>query len=223
MPRRLRHSLQGTVFHVMNRAVRRTVLFEVVEDYDAFLAVIKEGLSRYKVKVIAYEVMSNHWHFVVICDRIEEVSNWLHWVTGTHAIRWNLAHGTRGTGAVYQGRFTAVPVQTETSLYRVCRYVERNALRKGLVEKAELWRWGSLFAMCENCHPIPLTRWPILRPTNWIEIVNQPENQAELDDLRKLLRRNQPIGDPAWQKAVAPFIGLSMRAPGRPKKDPRPL
>lgn len=223
MPRRLRHSLQGTVFHVMNRAVRRTVLFEIVEDYNAFLAVIREGLSRYKVKVVSYEVMPNHWHFVISCDRIEEVSNWLHWVGTTHAIRWNLAHGTRGTGAVYQSRFTAVPVQTETSLYRVCRYVERNALRKGLVEKAELWRWGSLFAMCENCHAIPLARWPVLRPPNWIEIVNEVENQAELDDLRKLLRRNQPIGDPAWQTAVAPFIGLSMRPPGRPKKDPRPL
>lgn len=223
MPRRLRHGLQGTAFHVMNRAVRRTVLFEVTQDYEAFLEVVGEGLRKYKVKVIAYQVMPNHWHFVVICDRIEEVSNWLHWVTGTHAIRWNLAHGTRGTGAVYQSRFKAVPLQRERSLVRVCRYVERNALRKGLVPAAELWQWGSLFAVCENCYPIPLSRWPILRPVNWIEIVNRPENEAELEALRKTIRRNQPIGDAQWQKAVAPFIGLSMRPIGRPKKDPRPL
>lgn len=223
MPRRLRHSLQGTAFHVMNRAVRRTILFKTAADYDAFLAVVREGLSRYKVKVIAYEVMPNHWHFVVICDRIEEVSNWLHWVTGTHAIRWNLAHRTRGTGAVYHSRFKAVPVQRETSLIRVCRYVERNALRKGLVGSAEAWEWGSLYAHCQNSHPIPLSKWPILRPVNWIEFVNRAENQAELEDLRRLLKRNQPIGDPAWQEAVAPFIGLSMKPIGRPKKDPRPL
>jgi putative transposase len=207
----------------MNRAVRRTILFEHQQDYEAFLAVVRQGLVKFKVKTISYEVMPNHWHFVVICDRIEEVSSWLHWVTGTHAIRWNLAHGTRGTGAVYGGRFTAIPVQKETSLVRVCRYVERNALRKGLVHKAELWQWGSLYAMCKNSHPIPLTRWPILRPVNWVEIVNSPENAAELDALRKLIKRNQPIGDPDWQKAVAPFIGLSMRPIGRPKKDPRPL
>ncbi len=223
MPRRLRHSLQGTVFHVMNRAVRRTILFENRLDYQAFFAVVREGLAKYKIRVIAYEVMPNHWHFVVICDRIEEVSNWLHWVTGTHAIRWNLAHGTSGTGAVYHTRFKAVPVQKETSLIRVCRYVERNALRKGLVPAAELWPWGSLYAVCQNCHPIPLSKWPILRPGNWIEIVNRAENQAELEALRKLIKRNQPIGDPDWQKAVAPFIGLSMRPIGRPKKDPRPL
>jgi putative transposase len=222
MPRRLRHGLQGTAFHVMNRAVRKTILFKTVQDYEAFLAVVRESLADFKIKIISWEVMPNHWHFVVICDRIEEVSNWLHWMTGTHAIRWNLAHGTRGTGAVYQSRFKAVPIQREASLIRVCRYVERNALRKGLVTAAEQWRWGSLFAVCQNCHPIPLEKWPILRPVNWIEIVNCPENQAELDALREVIRRNQPIGDPDWQKAVAPFIGLSMRAIGRPKKDPRP-
>jgi REP element-mobilizing transposase RayT len=72
MPRRLRHGLQGTAFHVMNRAVRRTVLFEIARDYDAFLNVVGEGLWKFKVKVVAYQVMPNHWHFVVICDRIEE-------------------------------------------------------------------------------------------------------------------------------------------------------
>ena len=96
MPRRLRHGLQGTVFHVMNRAVRRTILFEHQQDYEAFLAVVREGLARFKIKVIAYEVMPDHWHFVVICDRVEEVSNWLHWMTGTHAIRWNLPLGHAG-------------------------------------------------------------------------------------------------------------------------------
>lgn len=223
MPRRLRHGLQGTVFHVMNRAVRQTTLFEKDADYDAFLKVTAEGLARFKVKVIAFEVMPNHWHFVVICDRIEEVSNWLHWVTATHALRWNLARGTRGRGAVYQSRFKAVPVQRETSLIRVCRYVERNALRSGLVRSAESWRWGSLYAVCQNCHTIPLAHWPILRPTNWIEIVNQPDDQVDIEALRTTLSRNQPIGDVKWQEAVAPFIGLSMKKVGRPKKIPDPF
>jgi putative transposase len=204
----------------MNRAVRKTVLFKSVADYKAFIRVVREALHRYEVKVISYQVMPNHWHFVIICDRIEEVSNWLHWITGTHAIRWNLAHECRGTGAVYQSRFKAVPVQTESSLLRVCRYVERNALRAGLVSRAELWTWGSLCADGENCYSIPLGRWPILRPQNWIEIVNGPEGELELIALRKTIRRNQPIGDPVWQKAVAPFIGLSMRPVGRPKKVP---
>ena len=217
MPRRCRRTLPGVVFHVMNRAVRRTVLFENDNDYQAFIKVICESLRKFKVGIISYSVMPNHWHFVVICGRIADVSDWAHWFEGTHANRWNGAHRTRGLGAVYQGRFKAVPVQTGASLIRLCRYVERNPLRKGLVESAEAWVYSSLHAHCNNCEPIPLERWPLPRPDNWVEIVNGPESEAELADLRRMLRKNYPIGDAAWQAAVAPFLGISLRNSGRPR------
>jgi len=214
MPRRLRRGLQGAVFHVMNRAVRRTILFETDADYNAFVRVVCEALLRFKVKIISYSLMPNHWHLVVICERIAELSRFMHWLEGTHANRWNGAHGTRGRGAVYQGRFKAVPVQKNGSVLRVCRYVERNALRKGLVARAEAWRWSSLAAYCKRCDDIPLERWPIPRPVNWIEFVNTPETQVELDALRDALRRNHPIGTRAWTEAVSPFMGLTLRRRG---------
>jgi len=218
MPRRLRRSLQGAAFHVMNRAVRRTLLFEHGGDYDSFIAVVLESLGRFKVRVIAFQVMPNHWHFVVTCDWIEEISTWMHWLAGTHANRWNGAHGTRGSGAVYQGRFKAVPIQHGNSLIRVCRYVERNALRKGLVKTAEEWEWSSLYSVRNSCDLIPLSAWPIPKPANWLEIVNGTDVPHELDQFRMCISRNQPIGNPEWQHAVAPFAGLSMRGRGRKKR-----
>ena len=47
--------------------------------------------------------------------------------------------GTTGCGAVYQSRFKAVPVHTETYFYRVLRYIERNAARADLCERADDW------------------------------------------------------------------------------------
>jgi putative transposase len=201
----------------MNRAVRQTTLFETNADYEAFVAVVREAHDQFATQILSYCLMPNHWHFVVTCERIQAISRWMHWVSGTHANRWNGAHGCRGRGAVYQGRFKAVPVQTEHSLARVCRYVERNPLRKNLVTTAEAWPWSSL-SVSKNRNIIPVEPWPILRPENWIEIVNTPDNEAELADVRHALRRNQPIGDPKWQEAVAPFVGLTMRAARRPRK-----
>lgn len=214
MPRRLRFGLQGAAFHVMNRAVRRTILFEQDRDYDAFVTVLLESLARFAVQIISFQLMPNHWHFVVLCDWIEEISNWMHWLAGTHANRWNGAHGCRGSGAVYQGRFKAIPIQHGNSLIRVCRYVERNALRKGLVDAAENWDWSSLHSVRNNRDLIPLAEWPILRPENWLEIVNSEDIPHELDEFRQCIRRNHPIGEPEWQHAVAPFAGLSMRSKG---------
>lgn len=198
MPRRLRRSLQGAVFHVMNRAVRGTALFSTRTDYRAFIAVACQSLARGKIRVLAYCVMPNHWHFVVICDRIADVSTWMHWLSCTHANRWNGAHGTRGRGAVYQGRFKAVPVQKDRSLAKVCRYVERNALRGGLVAAAEKWTWSSLAIDCKDCDRIPVDGWPFPKPSNWCEIVNRPDRPKELTALRSAIRRNRPIGTRRW-------------------------
>lgn len=222
MPRRLRHTLQGTVFHVLNRGARRATLFHNECDYLAFLDVVREGLPRFNVKVIAYCLMPNHWHFVIQCERVAELSRMMHWVTGTHAQRWNVFHGTRGTGSVYQGRFSALPVETERYFIRLCRYVERNPLRAGLVAKAEDWKWSSLSPPRRNCSPFPLQPWPIPRPLNWSEIVNRPDTGDELKKIQEMMRRGLPIGSSRWQQAVAPFCGLSIKPIGRPRKDPRP-
>jgi putative transposase len=93
MPGRRRRSLQGAVFHVMNRAVRRTVLFETPDDYNAFVRLVCEALTRFKINVIAFCLMPNHWHFVMICQQLEELSRCMHWLESTHANRWNGAHG----------------------------------------------------------------------------------------------------------------------------------
>jgi putative transposase len=220
MPRRPRSCLDGIAFHVMNRAVRGTQLFRTTRDFGSFAEIVSTGLVRSKnrVRIISYEVMSNHWHLGITCDRIADLTKFMHWIEGTHASRWAGAHKARGKGYVYQGRYKAVPVQTSTSLIRVCRYIERNALRRNLVRSAEDWAWGSLYARCNNCHPIPLSPWPILQPENWVELVNAPQTEAELEDLRRRVKRDQPIGDPEWARTVAPIFGLSMRPVGRPKR-----
>jgi putative transposase len=46
---------------------------------------------------------------------------------------------------LYQGRYKSFAVEADDHLFILGRYVERNALRAGLVERAELWPWGSLW------------------------------------------------------------------------------
>lgn len=98
MPRRNRHELEGVAFHVMNRAVRGTMLFLNERDFNSFAAIFRDGFDRYGIKVISYQVMDNHWHFVVICDRIADLSKMMHWAEGKHANNWAGAHRARGRG-----------------------------------------------------------------------------------------------------------------------------
>jgi REP element-mobilizing transposase RayT len=47
---------------------------------------------------------------------------------------------------LYQGRFKSFPVQDDGHFLTVCRYVEANALRAAMVERAEDWPYGGLSA-----------------------------------------------------------------------------
>ena len=69
----------------------------------------------------------------------------MNWLTLTHTQRWHTHRQTVGTGHLYQGRFKSFVVHTDEHLLTVGRYVERNGLRAGLVERAEAWRWSSLW------------------------------------------------------------------------------
>src|SRR5512142_646354 len=108
MPRRSPSGSGGLVFHVFNRVVRNTSLFEHPPDYRAFERVLKEAAARFKMPLLAYAVMRTHWHLVVWPTRDGQLSACLHWLTMTHARRWIASRGEPGRGALYQGRFRAV-------------------------------------------------------------------------------------------------------------------
>jgi putative transposase len=146
----------------------------------------------------------------------------MRWLTVTHTQRWHAAHQTSGTGPLYQGRFKSFPVQDDEHLLTVCRYVERNGLRANLCDRAEAWRWGSLWQRGREQATVTLDEWPIPFPRQWQDFVNGAQTEAELQALRRSVARGTPFGDPDWQQRTARTLGLesTLRSPGRPKKQP---
>jgi hypothetical protein len=67
MPRSRRFSPGGMVFHVLNRGVGRRVLFTKDEEFLAFERVVEESLRTRRMRLYAYCLLPNHWHFVVYC------------------------------------------------------------------------------------------------------------------------------------------------------------
>jgi putative transposase len=214
------------VYHALNRAVARLPLFHKDGDYQAFERIVAEGLQEHPTCLLAYALMPNHWHFVLSPGQDGELTAFLRWVTHTHSMRWHTHYHTQGTGHLYQGRFKSFPVCADDHLYTLVRYVERNALRAGLVPRAEDWRWGSLWRRLhpEARPPLGLHPWPVPVPESWVDYVNQPQTQAELEALRRSVARGQRYGPTAWQHQTAVRLGLefTFRSRGRPKKRPQP-
>jgi putative transposase len=210
------------VYHALNRAVARLPLFEKEGDYEAFERVVREALAKHPIRVLAYCLMPNHWHFVLWPQRDGELTAFLRWLTHTHTQRWHAHYHTAGTGHLYQGRFKAFPVQEDDHLLTVLRYVERNPLRAGLVRRAESWRWSSLShrGAPSTAMPVVLHPCPVPMPSDWLEWVSRPQSEAELIALRQSVARNRPLGSEGWTERTAKRLQLAytLRPRGRPKK-----
>lgn len=226
MPRRARAIVGGYAYHVLNRANGRLRLFKKEADYRAFEGVLAEARQRVPLRILGYVVMPNHWHFVVWPKRGDDraVSEFFRWLTVTHTQRWHAHHHTAGTGHLYQGRFKSFPVAADDHLLTLLRYVERNPLRAALVDRAEDWRWGSLYRRVRGtpeersllCEP------PVRLGRSWVARVNRPQTEAELAAVRRSVVRGQPLGDDAWRTKTARRLGLehTFRPRGRPRKQP---
>jgi putative transposase len=210
------------VFHALNRGVGRMKIFSTDRDYQAFEETMEETLRLYAMRIVAYCLMPNHWHFVLWPENDGDLSAFLQRLTNTHTQRWQRAKRKVGYGHLYQGRFKSFPVETDEHFYTVVRYVERNALRANLVERAEAWRWGSLWRRVNDVSSPLLSPWPLPELRNWIEIVNQPQTEAELAAIRRCIQRGCPYGHGDWIERTAKILGLesTLRPRGRPRIKP---
>jgi putative transposase len=209
------------VFHVLNRANGRRTIFESDADYRAFEKVIRRTTEFIPMRILSYCVMPNHWHFVLWPFADGDLAAFVHRLTTTHVRRRHLHRHTVGHGHLYQGTFKSFPVQGDEHLLTVCRYVERNALRAGLVQRAEDWEWGSLHATQNPTEVKPaLSGWPLSRPPDWTDLVNRPLTEAELQSVRLSVSRGRPFGSGDWQQRVARELGLeaTLRPRGRPRR-----
>ena len=222
MPRINRIDVGDVIYHVINRANARLQIFHKDEDYKLFEKVLEEAKEKFGMRVLAYQVMPNHWHLVLYPKHDGDLQKFMGWLSMTHTQRWHSQHRSIGSGHLYQGRYKSFPIQTNSYLLQLFRYVERNALRARLVKKAEDWRWSSLNRREKGSieQKKLLSKWPIDMPGDYIKLVNEPQTNTEVESLRYSVNKGKPYGNDGWVRGMIDKfnLGATLRNPGRPNK-----
>ena len=101
-------------------------------------------MSDHNIPVHAYVFMGNRIHLLVTPPQRQLLSRAMRHLGQCYVRAFNLKH--RRTGTLWQGRFKACPVDSETYLMTAYRYIELNPVRAAMVEHPELHPWSSIHA-----------------------------------------------------------------------------
>ncbi len=229
MPRQPRLDLAGVPQHIVQRGNDRQPCFFEDIDRIRYLDELREVAGRLDCAIHAYVLMTNHVHLLATPSAIGQIATLMQSLGRRYVSYVNLRH--HRTGTLWEGRYKACLVDSETYLLRCYRYIEMNPVRARMVAAAEDYPWSS--HRC-NAHGSPdrlvrphptyqqLGRDDAERCLHYRALFDQPTGPDELDAIRLNLQRQHALGSERFRAAIE--AQLNRRAGpakiGRPRKQP---
>ena len=213
MSRPLRLEFEGALYHITARGDRREPIFEDDADRHILIHILGQGMDRFEASVFAYCLMNNHYHFVLQTRRAN-LSRLMRHINGVYTQAYNRRHCK--SGHVFQGRFKAILVDRDAYFLEVCRYVDLNPVRAGLVLLPQRWAWSSYRAhIGESDVPVWLDSGTLHRqiaphapqrdgPTKYAQFVAEGSNAKLWDDA---LTAQIYLGGPSFVQQMQHKIG----------------
>ena len=223
MPRTARVVLEGYPHHITQRGNYRQKVFESPKDMDIYLGFVKEYAEEFDLKVLAYCLMSNHVHLIVIPKDKESISH----VFNRAHFRYSQYNNKRKKikGHLWQGRFYSCLIEdSESYLKQAIRYVERNPVRAKMVKKSWDWKWSSAGEHAgkytSGLKIIKIGEYTGITERQWKKVLEEEDKKEFVGEIRKITNSGRAMGDPGFIAKMENRLEVLLRVlpVGRPRK-----
>jgi putative transposase len=221
MPRQSRIVIPNVPHHITQRGNYRQNVFEEDSDYEQYCSWLKEYTEEYDLDILAYCLMSNHVHFIVVPCNEDSLARAFNTIHMRYSQYMNRKHNVGGH--LWQGRFFSCFMDDE-HVYRAIRYVERNPVRAKIVKQAWEYRWSSArihTGSDETDSLIPVdSSYLDMRKSKWKRYLRAEDHQM-CDEMRLKTARGLGIGCEKFIKKLERKLKRSLQClnPGRPRKE----
>jgi len=225
MPRRPRMYLPDIPAHVVQRGNNRNACFYCADDYKFYLDRLGRALKRYRVKLHAYVLMTNHVHLLMTPEDEIGISQVMSLLGQQYVYYVNRRY--RRTGTLWEGRHKASLVQSDAYLLSCYRYIELNPNRAGMVDSPEDHPWSSyrhhawdadnpLIADHELYKQLGENEYK--RQFAYRELFRTEIRDRDIHIIRHASQFNYPLGNDRFKSAIETALQrpIGHAKPGRP-------
>ena len=199
MPRRIRLFIRGGIYHVYNRVTRGEHVFDDAWASRLWVNAVREELQIHDLTLLAWCLMTNHYHLVI---KTGELPLWR--AMGRLQARVAREHNRRRgvKGSLWQSRYKARLVRTNTDLKNLVAYVHLNPVRADIVDDPGDFELSGHRAMVGVCEPV------LLNLTEALLTYDQDPTSSILIYLERLQSKtvegwkNTPIKNLPWWRSA---------------------
>jgi putative transposase len=222
MPRIARIVAVGLPHHITQRGNYGQNVFLDDNDRRQYLSWIQEYSDKYGVSILAYCLMRNHVHFIVIPGKEDSLARAFNTAHMRYSQYFN--EKMQVAGHLWKGRFYSC-VLDERHLVAAARYIERNPVRANMVNRPWEWKWSTALVHVgeEEKSLIRLSNlFEIMNMScvSWKEYIDLKEDPGFLSDIRKYTLTGRPLGEIEFVEELEKRFNRRLFAlpRGRPKE-----
>ena len=131
----------GSYYHLYTRGAHKASLFREHDNYVYVLHQVKKVIGEQNLTVIAYCLLSNHYHILVRQNGDAAAGLLAQYVFNAYSKAYNTRYEHSGT--LFEGPFRAIKVDSQNYLLHLCRYIHANPVRHGIVTELEEWPYSN--------------------------------------------------------------------------------
>jgi len=201
MARQPRLDLPGIPQHVVQRGNNRLPCFLDDADRRRYLTLLGEALLDTGCKLHAYVLMDNHVHLLTTPPKIGAVARLMQKLGRGYVGQFNARH--RRTGTLWEGRYKASLVDSESYVLHCHRYIDLNPVRARMTDDPTTFPWSSCASHCGlrqeailSPHPqyTTLAATPESRAEAYSQLLHEALSDDDLKAIRTYLQQQRALG-----------------------------
>ncbi|MBT6842697.1 MAG: hypothetical protein HOA17_02730 [Candidatus Melainabacteria bacterium] len=128
-------------YHVCSRGINRQKLYKQEDDFHYFLALCRQAVAKFHIKIYAFCLMNNHYHLYLSTPEanISRVMKFLNQSYATHFLKTY----PDKDGHVFKGRYKRKIVDSEAYSFTLLNYIHQNPVKANIISSPADWRWSS--------------------------------------------------------------------------------